>query len=199
MRMYLIRHGATQGNLEHRYVGRTDEGILESEKGRLREKGRAIPRLDGIFVSPYLRCRQTAKAFFYNSFQEAKGQCPVEVVEGLREMDFGEFEYRNYQELSGNPEYQNFIDSGGKAGFPGGEGIEAFQSRCQEAFLQCLQKASESRWEQVGALVHGGTIMAVMERFCQPQKGYYEYQVANGCGYLLEIEGMTIKIVEDIV
>ena len=32
MRMYLIRHGATQGNLEHRYVGRTDEGILESEK-----------------------------------------------------------------------------------------------------------------------------------------------------------------------
>ena len=64
MRMYLIRHGATQGNLEHRYVGRTDEGILESEKGRLREKGRAIPRLDGIFVSPYLRCRQTAKVFF---------------------------------------------------------------------------------------------------------------------------------------
>lgn len=197
--MYLIRHGATQGNLEHRYVGRTDEGILSSEWERLRQKGRAVPALDGIFVSPYLRCRQTAEAFFCNSLKAAGGDCALEVVEGFREMDFGEYEYRNYQELRGDPEYQKFIDSGGKAGFPAGEGVDAFRFRCQEAFRRCLEKARKNHWGQVGALVHGGTIMAVMEGFSYPKKGYFEYQVGNGCGYLLEVEGMKVKIVEEIV
>ena len=27
MKLFMIRHGATAGNLEKRYVGRTDEGL----------------------------------------------------------------------------------------------------------------------------------------------------------------------------
>lgn len=29
MKLFMIRHGATAGNLEKRYVGRTDEGLTE--------------------------------------------------------------------------------------------------------------------------------------------------------------------------
>ena len=111
MKLYFIRHGVTQGNLERRYVGRTDEGILEEEKEGLRQKGQALPKMDQAFVSPYLRCRQTAELLF--------GKNQTEIIEDFREMDFGVFEYKNYQELSGNPDYQKFIDSGGTLGFPG--------------------------------------------------------------------------------
>lgn len=37
MKVYLIRHGKTAGNQEARYVGSTDESILEEERTRLQE------------------------------------------------------------------------------------------------------------------------------------------------------------------
>ncbi|EOS23085.1 hypothetical protein C806_03188 [Lachnospiraceae bacterium 3-1] len=202
MRLYVIRHGATQGNRERRYVGRTDEEILESEKERLRQKIPYFPQMDMVFVSPYLRCRQTAEILFFHRLEEGffdsqRGKLPelemvsnpnVEIVEDLREMDFGAFEYRNYQELAGNSDYQAFIDNGGTTGFPGGEDLGVFKERCCQAFLACIRKASENRWQQIGFVVHGGTIMAVLEAFSDPPKDYYDCQVGNGCGYIIDLE-----------
>ena len=37
---YLIRHGATHGNLEGRYVGRTDEPVLPLELKKLETLGK---------------------------------------------------------------------------------------------------------------------------------------------------------------
>ena len=33
---------------------------------------------------------------------------------------------------------------------------------------------------------HGGTIMSVLERYGRPEKSFYEWQIANGCGILTE-------------
>ena len=37
-------------------------------------------------------------------------------------------------------------------------------------------------------VVHGGTVMAVMERFAFPQNGFYVWQVKNGCGFAAELD-----------
>ncbi|GFI30566.1 putative phosphoserine phosphatase 2 [Lachnospiraceae bacterium] len=180
MKLYFIRHGATQGNREHRYLGCTDEGILEAEKERLRQKSRDFPVMDAVFASPYLRCRQTAELLF--------GKNRTKFIEELREMDFGEFEYKNYQELSGNADYQKYIGSGGTIGFPGGEQPEDFKFRCREAFRRCIREACKNRWEHVALVAHGGTIMAILEAFGYPRKRYFEYQVGNGCGYICTVK-----------
>lgn len=97
--LYLIRHGKTKGNLEKRYVGRTDEplckaGIREMNERRsillrsFSEEGAVICLPGKIYVSPMLRCRQTAKLLFPDAKQE--------VVADFCEMDFGAFEYKNY-------------------------------------------------------------------------------------------------------
>ena len=190
MKLYFIRHGATQGNREHRYLGCTDEGILEAEKERLRQKSRDFPVMDAVFASPYLRCRQTAELLF--------GKNRTKFTEEFREMDFGEFEYKNYQELSGNADYQKYIDSGGTIGFPGGEQPEDFKFRCREAFRRCIREARKNRWEHVALVAHGGTIMAILEAFGYPRKRYFEYQVGNGCGYICTVkEGEFLKNQEE--
>lgn len=213
MKLYFIRHGATPGNRERRYVGCTNEGILESEKEKLKKTGQSLPQMDGIFLSPYLRCLQSAKALWEKDFQRNAGEptnqneytdlfqkgntCKqIAMVEDFREMDFGAFEYKNYQELNGNPDYQKFLDSGGTVGFPGGESPENFKDRCHKAFQKCIRKAQEKHWEQVGFVIHGGTIMAIMEAFGSPKKGYYDYQVSNGCGYVVRLteENSEIKL-----
>lgn len=144
-----------------------------------------------VYASPMIRCRQTAKILwpkFANSSQ-------IQYVQNLQECDFGAFENKNYQELSGNAEYQAWIDSNGTLPFPGGESNEAFRKRCCQAFQRItegLQKQEEKTGQTLRAavVVHGGTIMAILERFGTPKKNYFDYQVKNGCGYrLTPVEG----------
>ena len=99
----LVRHGKTAGNLEGRYIGsRTDEPLCEDGIHALEEKVRAgtYPPVDLVYASPMIRCKQTAKILwpkFADSHQ-------IQYVQDLQECDFGAFENKNYQELSGNAE-----------------------------------------------------------------------------------------------
>lgn len=177
-----------------RYIGsRTDEPLCEEGIALLQEK--KYPAVERIYVSPMLRCVQSA-VFLWKKLPEELIPVP-----GLQECDFGIFENKNYQELGGNPAYQAWIDSGGTLPFPGGESTEAFKSRCVHGFDRIVQEARKAERLQkdkthtyrVAVVAHGGTIMAIMERYGFPRQGYYDYQVKNGCGYVLTpVEGTEL-------
>ena len=116
MKVYLIRHGETEGNREKRYIGRTDEPLCEEGVELL--KRNEYPEAERIYISPMLRCRQSAEIIYPDR--------EYEIVDTLRECDFGLFENKNYQELDGNPLYQKWIDSMGTLPFPEGESREDF-------------------------------------------------------------------------
>lgn len=178
MEIYLIRHGKTKGNAEHRYVGRTDEDLLEDSRVELGNRQCSMKPVDFIYGSYLKRCVQTAELLFPNQDYLA--------WDGLQEMDFGSFEYKNHEELDGDPAYQRWLDSGGTLPFPAGEGQEVFRSRCRNAFADCLKHAGAHKFKRIAFVVHGGTIMSVMEAFASEKKGFYDWQVSNGCGYLVE-------------
>ena len=108
----LIRHGATLSNKEGRYLGKTDEALSPDGIGTLEKSvaDRIYPIADVLFSGPMKRCLETAQILY-------PGQTPICIPEWT-EMDFGAFEGHNYQELSGNPAYQRWIDSGGTLTFP---------------------------------------------------------------------------------
>lgn len=182
MKVYFIRHGQTKGNGEGRYVGRTDEPLLAEAREKLFAKSlilKAVLSPDVLYVSPMLRCRETAQILF-------PGKVQIE-TEAFRECDFGEFEYRNYEELKGNPDYQRFIDSGGTCGFPGGETMDEFQDRCADEFCRVIGLEWKRKPDSsIAFVVHGGTIMAILDRFSHPHKSYFEWQTENGNGYAAE-------------
>ena len=183
MRWVLIRHGQTQGNLEHRYIGcRTDEPLCAAGREALRL--RRYPEVSRMFASPMRRCIETAAILY-------PGMTP-ELVPDFRECDFGAFEGKNYAELNGRADYQAWIDSGGELPFPGGESRAAFAWRCARAFERlCVQ----SLQEDCALIVHGGTIMAIMERVAFPRGRYFDYQVKPGEGFLLNPGGTYQKLV----
>lgn len=47
MKLFMIRHGATAGNLEKRYVGRTDEGLTEQAVSDLMEEALKLREISG--------------------------------------------------------------------------------------------------------------------------------------------------------
>ena len=90
MKIYLIRHGETTGDIEDRYGGDyddhlTDKGKKKSQKLAQQLQGKGI---EVIFVSPRIRARETAEEV------RKSLNVPVEVVEDLRERN-------NYGVLSG--------------------------------------------------------------------------------------------------
>ena len=192
MKLLMIRYGAVAGNLEKRYVGRTDEKLMEQAVSDLRERAPKLrdfaENAAAIITSPMKRCLETAEILFPEKLYE---NVPRMQKAGLSECDFGKFEYKNYMELSGDAEYQHFIDTFGKEGFPGGETTDAFKARTVKAFLEVLKEIPSRAGQEDVTLVfavHGGTIMAVMEAFSEEKKGYYDWQVGNGEGVFGELD-----------
>ncbi len=157
-----------------------------------------MPEVERLYVSPMKRCVETAE-LLWPGFERNK----IQKVTDLRECDFGDFENKNYKELSGNADYQAWIDSNGTLPFPNGESMDAFKSRCRKAFAQIAEEvsAAEQEWKasgeagtfRAGIVVHGGTIMAILEQYGYPKRAYFDYQVKNGCGYrLTPVEGTTL-------
>ena len=180
MKVYLIRHGATPGNLEKRYVGTTDEPLTKDAVTALKKLRVRYPIPVQVVTSPLKRCMQTASLLFPG--------IPSECCDGLKECDFGRFEYHNYMELSRDAEYQRWIDSNGTLPFPGGESQKSFQERCCQAFLESVAALRQAGCASVAYVVHGGTIMALMERFCTEEKSYFDWQVKNQEGFACEIQ-----------
>ena len=180
--MLLIRHSMTEGNSYGRYIGaRTDEPLCE--KGRELLKSFSYPEVEKVFVSPMLRCRQTAESFF-------PGQ-ELFVEELLRECDFGAFENKNYIELSGDSRYQEWMDSNGTLPFPDGESKEGFQKRCKEGFCRCLEVCEKEKIQKAAFVVHGGTVMSILDAYTDTGKQYYEWMLKNAEAYEIEVDETT--------
>lgn len=179
--LVLIRHGETAANRERRYLGVTDEPL--SDKGRSlllsRKEDACYPGVQALFSSPMRRCLETAEILY-------PGIRPV-IIPEWREMDFGRFEYCNYEELKHDREYQAWIDSGGTAPFPGGEDRETFLARCGRGFFKMLGELEQRNGITAGMIVHGGTIMALLS--CYYGGAYFDYQVKNGGGYFCQLKG----------
>lgn len=173
MKIILVRHGPTPGNLARRYIGRTDEPLAPGVR-----PGYFVPAADRVYVSPLLRCRQTAALLY-------PGVTPVEVSD-LRECDFGEFENKSYDELRDNPAYRAWMDDRtGTLAPPDGEDTAAFRRRCCRAFAGIMGKCLADGVGSAAFVVHGGTIMALMERFAETDspRGFYDWQPDNFGGW----------------
>jgi len=176
--LYIIRHGATKSNKRHAYLGNTNEP-LSNEGGEqiifYNEAGRYPKEKDNllIFSSPMLRCLQT-KDILYPDTRAI-------LLPEWKEIDFGRFEGKNYQDLNGDPDYQRWIDSGGVTAFPGGESRDEFVKRSMAGLEWCIECMEDYKQKSAVCIVHGGTIMAIMSSLTGG--GYYDYQGKKGQGY----------------
>ncbi|MBD8682781.1 histidine phosphatase family protein [Pseudomonas sp. CFBP 13719] len=87
MQLYVVRHGETWANAEHRYLGSLDPALTERGRQQAATLGRQLPEnLHVLVTSPRVRAVQTASIL-----NQRLGLLP-EVMESFRERDVGVFE-----------------------------------------------------------------------------------------------------------
>ena len=193
-KIVLIRHGITVGNEQHMYYGSTDVSL--SERGmQLLEKQRdagLYPVSEDVqfFTTGMLRTEQSLEIIY--------GEQEHEVIEALRELDFGEFEMRTYEQLNSVPEYQRWITAEDtKTAPPGGESIEAFTKRIRKGFdelkvkneLYMLKLRNREKQAMTICICHGGVISGIMDYIWPGEhKNFFEWIPDPGHGYVLEVE-----------
>ena len=177
MKIYLLRHGLTEYNKDKRYQGTRD--IPLSEEGRAQLAVADIAP-ETVYVSPLSRARSTAEVVFPQAKQV--------VVDDFREMCFGIFEGRNYIDMEHDPEYLAWVGGNCEGSVPGGEQKVEFSARTCAAFQSLVDQALARGEELLVIMAHGGTQMAVMERYALPRAGYYHWCGPNAGGYVLEAD-----------
>src|SRR4030042_6259900 len=132
MRLILARHGETESTRERRALGRRDVPLNDTGRLQARALARcreAVP-LAAVYSSPLGRALDTARAI-----AEAH-DLPVEVDDGLAEMDVGEMDGHSLEHLWERHAdlLRRWLGPGAAARrMPGGESLQEVQDRAWDA------------------------------------------------------------------
>ena len=152
----LVRHGETEGNSSTRFHGANDVALAEAGRTQMREVRFAQRRgaFDGVFASPLQRSWEAARI--------VSGGAPVQLLAGLREIDFGRWEGLTKAEIeAADPVlYRDWQNDPASFDFPGGEARAAFRARVERA----LEAIADSGAASVLVVVHKGTVRAIAEK-----------------------------------
>ena len=175
MRIILIRHGKTEANEKWLYCGFTDLPLSESGRSVLAEQREtnSYPDIKGfdIYTSGLTRTNETLNILF--------GDVDYQTVPDLREMNFGEFEMKDYFALKDTEEYQRWYGSSPDTKTPGGESNLEMQERVLKAFRDIMSKGRDAL-----IVLHGGPISAIMTHlFPDEGKSRLDWQPDGGCGF----------------
>lgn len=188
MKLVLIRHGRTVGNLKGCFNGVTDDPLCSEGIEALNSyvEDNIYPTVDKVISSPMKRCIQTS-GIIYPQFKP-------EVVRDLREINFGDFENKNHSQLESNPDYIKWISSNGTSDIPNGESLKSFTARCVNGFNQGVSIAEGL--PSAAFVIHGGTMMALLTALTG--ENFYTTVPGNGLGFVVKWEDDRIKDIREL-
>lgn len=186
MRLTIMRHGATASNLEHRYLGLTDEPLSEAGRAQCEQAG-VFSQVERVYVSRLQRAQESAHICY--------PQAQMVVVPGFEEFDFGAFEGRCAAEMEDDRAYRAWVESGCTAACPDGDDRATYVDRVAQAFARVARDAQSRGEHEVVIVAHGGTIMAVFSAYADAQResvrgydNYFCWQVGPAQGYTAHLD-----------
>ena len=156
-RVILVRHGQTLWNHTKKYQGHSDIPLNETGlmQVRLVAKRLSGETIGAVYSSDSLRATQTAKII------AQPHRIPIVPLPGLREINFGVWEGRTYEEIMADwPDLLTAMYSHpGDSSAPGGESFNELKQRVLVAFGSCIVDHKD---ETIVIVAHGGTLRILL-------------------------------------
>ena len=155
--LWLLRHPEPEPAAHGRCYGSLDvtlspEGILHAN---VIANALASRPIEAIYTSPLQRCRQAAEIL------AASRSCPVESLDAFRELDFGEWEGRRYEEIAAlYPDlFRQWMTRPTDTKFPGGE---CFREMYARVITATRNLRSRHAGQSIALVIHGGVIRIIL-------------------------------------
>ena len=194
-RIYLIRHGKTDGNRNHWYYGATDlplttEGYDEIKAYAAQGIYPEIPDDAQFFTTGLERTDQTLEAIY--------GDREHSAITKLQEINFGKAECMTYDELKVFDNFEKWAwDTTGDERIADAETANEFHARIHEGLKELLGKHRLKEWshrhggqDAVTVVVcHGGVIACIMEKLFPAVCGsMWDWLPEPGFGYAVDFQ-----------
>ena len=159
MKIYIVRHGQTEWNVEGRIQGFKDSSLTQKgiEMAKNVQKRFRNTTFSRVYSSPLKRAFDTACIVTDNLE-------PIFCIDGLKEMNFGELEGNRKEDLQGTmrKEFENIWSKPLEYSPICGEDFEEFIHRIKEAFKMIIQ---ECDGENILVVTHTFAIKAILMIF----------------------------------
>ncbi len=157
--LLLARHGETGPDYKGRFVGSSDVPLAGDGPEQVERLAGLVAtyRPEICLCSPLLRARQTAAPV------AAAAGLPVTIDEELREVDFGRWEAKTFDEIRAiDPELvRQWAAWREDFSFPDGETLRGFKERVRKTTLRLTRLEAET----VLVISHGGVIRTMLCQF----------------------------------
>ena len=179
--IHLIRNMPCEGNLEGRYIGRTESPLALESIAQLAQRKRQYqyPAAAAFYASPSTRCVDTLKILY--------PQADPEVVLELAECDFGEFEGKTAKELEGDPRFAQWMAGGAQVAPPGGESGPVFLQRVCQGFELLVKNLMTLGQTSAVLVTSAGVITSLLAAYGLPQAPAHQWMCQPGEGYSVRI------------
>lgn len=174
----LRRHGMTIENERHAYIGWTNSPLSKAGKEGVKRVASTLSPchvVDLVYSSPLLRCIQTANILFPDH--------PIIEISHLKEMNFGSYEEKTYDELKILPHYQTWINHPFSERPEGGESFEEFSLRIEQGWEQIREEIITTQASFVTIITHGGVIRYLLTKYSPYERSFFTWDVPHVGGY----------------
>ncbi len=180
-RIYLIRHGITQGNLDGKYIGLTDLPLCEEGEGAIASLKAldVYPNVQKVYSSPLKRCLQTADIIYPEKL--------LKRIDNISECDFGDFEGKTQAELQENEDYLEWIKGGYEACPPNGESFGHFTIRCLDGLEEIFKDMMANEIGSAAVITHSGVIMNLLAGYGLPKMRPIDFACNQGEGFEIQL------------
>ena len=155
MHLYLLRHGQTDWNRDHRIMGAGPIPLNESGRAMVAELARALkPKgVAVVYTSTVERARESARILADEWGAELREE------PRLNESPFEPWIGKTYHELAHDENFKLYFDKPTRARFSNGEGMADIQKRALEAVARIVKETGTGR---AAAVSHSDVIKPVL-------------------------------------
>jgi phosphoserine phosphatase len=183
-RLFLIRHGETQANLEQRYQGQGESPLSELGRQEAEELSKFISKehFDAIYSSTLLRSYETANII------AKPHKLAVTKIPGLVERYYGEWENMTFGDIKAKytKVYESWLLNPEKTVIPGAEPLEKLQARGVEAIEKLIKAHPGKTLCVVG---HGGINRTILFHYMNMElNNFWRIRQDNCCINLIEFD-----------
>jgi probable phosphoglycerate mutase len=190
MHLYVIRHGETWANAEHRYLGALDPELTERGREQAASISKKLPTgIQVMIVSPRLRAQQTAQILNRELNLE-----PV-TMDSFRERDVGVFEgLTQAQAKALHPAlWAQNITRQWAVGPTGGESIAEVVTRVHQGLAEL---AALYPTQAVLLVAHGFLAKVIRALAIGDFSDFYTWQLSNG--EMLVLEDFELRMLPSV-